>query len=60
MLDQFTIATKGGVVLWDKKYTEMAGTPANTLIQMELIPAGGGGEQQQTRARRYTTGPYAV
>ncbi|KAJ2760972.1 hypothetical protein H4S06_001452 [Coemansia sp. BCRC 34490] len=59
MLDQFTIATKGGVVLWDKKYTEMAGTPANTLIQTELIPAGGG-EQQQTRARRYTTGPYAV
>ncbi|KAJ2665358.1 hypothetical protein IWW48_000247 [Coemansia sp. RSA 1200] len=63
MLDQFTIATKGGVVLWDKKYTEMGGTPVNTLIQTELIPAGGGGGssgEQQKRTRRYTTGAYAV
>ncbi|KAJ1864260.1 hypothetical protein LPJ78_003489 [Coemansia sp. RSA 989] len=54
MLDQFTIATKGGVVLWSKGYTDISGTPVDSLIRDVLI--------QNTRASstKYHSGPYSV
>ncbi|KAG0358917.1 hypothetical protein BGZ54_010221 [Gamsiella multidivaricata] len=37
MLDLFTIATKGGLVLWSKAYGPTPSAPINTLIQDVLI-----------------------
>ncbi|KAJ2092972.1 hypothetical protein IW138_000686 [Coemansia sp. RSA 986] len=54
MLDQFTIATKGGVVLWNKEYTGISGHPVNSLIQDELIPGG------RTESSKYTSGAYTL
>ncbi|KAJ2631864.1 hypothetical protein H4R22_001667 [Coemansia sp. RSA 1290] len=50
----FTIATKGGVVLWSKGYTDISGTPVDSLIRDVLI--------QNTRASstKYHSGPYSV
>ncbi|KAJ2544162.1 hypothetical protein EV175_005916, partial [Coemansia sp. RSA 1933] len=57
MLDQFTIATKGGVVLWNKEYTQMSGHPVNSLIQNELIPGARGGTEG---SNKYTSGSYTM
>ncbi|KAJ1799978.1 hypothetical protein LPJ59_001447 [Coemansia sp. RSA 2399] len=58
MLDQFTIATKGGVVLWNKEYTGITGHPVNSLIHSELIP--GGGRSEGSGSSKYTWGAYTL
>jgi len=37
MLDFFSIATKGGLVLWSKAYSSAQSSPINSLIQEVLI-----------------------
>ncbi|KAJ2452036.1 hypothetical protein EV183_003214 [Coemansia sp. RSA 2336] len=54
MLDQFTIATKGGVVLWSKGYTDISGTPVDSLIRDVLI------QNTRTSSTKYHSGPYSV
>ncbi|KAI9502778.1 hypothetical protein GGI25_005859 [Coemansia spiralis] len=54
MLDQFTIATKGGVILWNKEYAGVAGHPVDSLIQDEIIPGG------RTDTSKYTAGAYTL
>ncbi|KAJ2398732.1 hypothetical protein GGI23_003070 [Coemansia sp. RSA 2559] len=58
MLDQFTIATKGGVVLWNKEYTSITGHPVNSLIHSELIP--GGRRSEGSGNSKYTWGAYTL
>ncbi|ORX73896.1 P-loop containing nucleoside triphosphate hydrolase protein [Linderina pennispora] len=53
MLDGFTIATKGGVVLWSRDYAPIDGQPIDSLVQEVLI--------QGTRAdSKYVAGPYGL
>ncbi|KAJ2772682.1 hypothetical protein IWQ57_001662 [Coemansia nantahalensis] len=54
MLDQFTIATKGGVVLWSREYTDIAGRPVDALVQEALI------ESARTDSTKYTSGAYSL
>ncbi|KAJ2907607.1 hypothetical protein GGI21_003720, partial [Coemansia aciculifera] len=58
MLDQFTIATKGGVVLWSKAYAPITNRPVDLLVQDVLIQStrldtGGG-------SNKYHTGTYSL
>ncbi|KAJ2303874.1 hypothetical protein IWW55_002703 [Coemansia sp. RSA 2706] len=54
MLDQFTIATKGGVVLWTKEYAEISGNPVDSLIQNVLI------QSTRTESTKYHSGAYSL
>ncbi|KAJ2777130.1 hypothetical protein H4R18_005304 [Coemansia javaensis] len=54
MLDQFAIATKGGVVLWSREYTDIAGRPVDALVRDVLI------ESARTDSTKYISGPYAL
>ncbi|KAJ2852564.1 hypothetical protein IWW36_000193 [Coemansia brasiliensis] len=54
MLDQFTIATKGGVVLWSKGYTDISGNPVDSLIRDVLI------QNTRTSSTKYHSGAYSV
>ncbi|KAJ2355422.1 hypothetical protein IWW50_003389 [Coemansia erecta] len=54
MLDQFAIATKGGVVLWAKDYTDITGTPVDSLIQNVLI------QSTRTSTTKHTSGAYSM
>ncbi|KAJ2162615.1 hypothetical protein GGF46_000488 [Coemansia sp. RSA 552] len=56
MLDQFVIATKGGVVLWTKEYAEVAGQPVDALVRDVLIQQGARTEQRA----KYTTKAYSL
>ncbi|KAJ2425124.1 hypothetical protein GGF47_002640, partial [Coemansia sp. RSA 2524] len=54
MLDHFAIATKGGVVLWAKDYTDVTGNPVNALIQDVLI------QSTQTSSTKHNSGSYTL
>ncbi|KAJ1858947.1 hypothetical protein GGH12_001107 [Coemansia sp. RSA 1822] len=54
MLDHFAIATKGGVVLWAKDYTDVTGNPVNALIQDVLI------QSTQTSSTKHNSGAYTL
>ncbi|KAI8324676.1 SRP54-domain-containing protein [Martensiomyces pterosporus] len=55
MLDKFTIATKGGIVLWSKDYAPISGQPLNSLVQEVLIQSS-----RTENTSRYVTGPYSL
>ncbi|KAJ2723874.1 hypothetical protein GGI07_002337 [Coemansia sp. Benny D115] len=55
MLDQFSIATKGGVLLWSKDYVSVNGHPVDSLVKDVLI--------QSTRTdstSKYMSGAYTL
>ncbi|KAJ1679193.1 hypothetical protein EV182_002549, partial [Spiromyces aspiralis] len=54
MLDVFTIATKGGVVLWSKTFSTLSSDPVNDFIQKVLI------QNARTEQNRYTTEQHHV
>ncbi|KAJ1732415.1 hypothetical protein LPJ61_002053 [Coemansia biformis] len=54
MLDSFTIATKGGVVLWSREYTDIAGRPVEALVQEVLI------ESTRTDSAKHNSGAYSL
>ncbi|KAG0305100.1 hypothetical protein BGZ98_004593 [Dissophora globulifera] len=53
MLDFFTIATKGGLVLWSKSYSPSLSSPINTLIQDVLI-------EERSSTQVYYKDNYAI
>lgn len=57
MLDHFTIATKGGIVLWDKQYASVVGHPIQDLIQTTLIPRT---TTTTTTNNKYQSGSYTL
>ncbi|PIA13806.1 P-loop containing nucleoside triphosphate hydrolase protein [Coemansia reversa NRRL 1564] len=54
MLDQFTIATKGGIVLWSKEYADIVGHPVDSLVQDVLI------QSARTESTKYHSGEYSL
>ncbi|KAJ1947730.1 hypothetical protein GGF37_000106 [Kickxella alabastrina] len=55
MLDQFVIATKGGILLWSNDYVSVGGHPVDSLVQDVLI--------QSTRtdsSSKYMSGAYTL
>ncbi|KAJ2779213.1 hypothetical protein GGI15_003948 [Coemansia interrupta] len=55
MLDQFTIATKGGVVLWSKDYASVGVQPVDSLIQEVLIQSS-----RTDSSSKYISGSHAL
>ncbi|KAJ1722869.1 hypothetical protein LPJ53_002739 [Coemansia erecta] len=55
MLDQFTIATKGGVVLWSKDYTSVGVQPVDSLVQDVLIQSS-----RTDSSSKYISGSHAL
>ncbi|KAG2174967.1 hypothetical protein INT43_006029 [Umbelopsis isabellina] len=53
MLDLCTILTKGGYVLWEKKYTHINGSPVDALIRDVLI-------EERAGITSYTKDSYAL
>ncbi|KAJ2032515.1 hypothetical protein IWW57_000182 [Coemansia sp. S610] len=57
MLDQFTIATKGGIVLWSKAYAPITHRPVDLLVQDVLIQST---RLDSTSSNKYHTGTYSL
>ncbi|KAI8354020.1 signal recognition particle, alpha subunit, N-terminal-domain-containing protein [Blakeslea trispora] len=53
MLDLFTILTKGGFVLWQKKFTSITGSPVEDLIRNVLI-------EERAGTNTYTKDSYTL
>ncbi|KAJ1966062.1 hypothetical protein GGI12_000327 [Dipsacomyces acuminosporus] len=57
MLDKFTIATKGGIVLWTTEYAQINGQPVNSLVQEVLIQSS---RTDTSNSNKHVTGPYSL
>ncbi|KAJ2737158.1 hypothetical protein IW152_000179 [Coemansia sp. BCRC 34962] len=57
MLDQFTIATKGGIVLWSKAYAPITHRPVDLLVQDVLIQST---RLDSSTSNKYHTGSYSL
>ncbi|KAJ2747960.1 hypothetical protein GGI20_000047 [Coemansia sp. BCRC 34301] len=58
MFDQFTIATKGGVVLWSKVYAPITNRPVDSLVQDVLIQSTR--LDSSSNSNKYHTGTYSL
>ncbi|KAJ2005873.1 hypothetical protein H4R26_001715 [Coemansia thaxteri] len=58
MLDQFTIATKGGVVLWSKAYAPIDNCPVDSLVQDVLIQSNR--LDNSSISNKYHSGAYTL
>ncbi|KAJ2834007.1 hypothetical protein GGI24_000601 [Coemansia furcata] len=56
MLDQFTIATKGGIVLWSKAFAPITHRPVDSLVQDVLIQS----TRLDTSSNKYHAGTYSL
>ncbi|KAJ2462161.1 hypothetical protein GGI03_004655 [Coemansia sp. RSA 2337] len=57
MLDQFTIATKGGIVLWSKAYAPITHRPVDSLVQDVLIQST---RLDSSSSSKYHAGTYSL